>query len=181
MGISKKCVSVWLLILLAVVVIGLAINHTAQRRSCAEYHHNSDDSQVLQEANAGESRTPLDECVNDVTVDGNPSDLSQDPTSVLDIANVERNATGAASGDRLIELMSDPDIAEASKEFKNNPGFRHGSAKKLIPYLTTGLSKDEVSSLLGNPDKIDERGALWEYVLFYSLFIDIQFLSFQIL
>ena len=74
-----------------------------------------------------------------------------------------------------VGLLNDPAVLEASKEFKQRPGFRHGPAKTLIPHLKNGMSKNSVKTLLGDPDHVAEDGSLWKYTLFYSLFIDIRF------
>lgn len=69
------------------------------------------------------------------------------------------------------------EIAKASANFKSNSGFRYEPAKKLIPHLKTGMTTQEVSSLLGIPD--NERkfgdGILYEYSLFYSQLLEVIF------
>lgn len=44
------------------------------------------------------------------------------------------------------------EIANASKEFKEQVGFREAQAKKLLPYLKVGMNKKDIVSLLGKPD-----------------------------
>jgi hypothetical protein len=74
-------------------------------------------------------------------------------------------------------LKPEEEIAKASAEFKANPGFRQHTASKLVPHLRIGMTTNEVESLLGKPDNEREYGdgVLYEYVLFYSLFLDVQF------
>jgi hypothetical protein len=69
------------------------------------------------------------------------------------------------------------EIAKASAEFKANPGFRQLAASKLVPHLRIGMTTNEVENLLGKPDNVREHGdgVLYEYGLFYSLFINVQF------
>jgi len=69
------------------------------------------------------------------------------------------------------------EIAKASAEFKANPGFRQHAASKLVPHLRIGMTTNEVENLLGKPDNVREYGdgVLYEYGLFYSLFINVQF------
>jgi len=69
------------------------------------------------------------------------------------------------------------EIAKASAEFKANPGFRQHVASKLVPHLRIGMTTNEVESLLGKPDNVREYsdGVLYEYGLFYSLFINVKF------
>ncbi len=83
----------------------------------------------------------------------------------------------------IIFLMSDSganlerEVAKASAEFKANPGFRQHAASKLVPHLRIGMTTNEVENLLGKPDNVREHGdgVLYEYGLFYSLFINVQF------
>ena len=49
-----------------------------------------------------------------------------------------------------------PEIVRASKEFKAKAGYRVTEAKKLLPYLKVGMSKEEIRSLLGEPDSKKE-------------------------
>jgi len=47
-------------------------------------------------------------------------------------------------------------IANASKEFKEQVGYRETQAKKLLPYLKIGMHKEDIVSLLGEPDSKQE-------------------------
>lgn len=69
------------------------------------------------------------------------------------------------------------EIAKASAEFKANRGFRQHAASKLVPHLRIGMTTNEVESLLGKPDNEREYGdgVRYEYGLFYSQFLDVQF------
>jgi hypothetical protein len=69
------------------------------------------------------------------------------------------------------------EIAKASAQFKANPGFRQDAASKLVPHLRIGMTTNEVESLLGKPDSEREHGdgVRYEYGLFYSQFLDVQF------
>jgi outer membrane protein assembly factor BamE (lipoprotein component of BamABCDE complex) len=73
--------------------------------------------------------------------------------------------------------ITDPPLAEAIAEFKANPGFRQKVANKVLPHLEAGMTKEEVESVLGRPDRTEEnpRGVRWHYSLFYSMFVNIQF------
>jgi len=44
------------------------------------------------------------------------------------------------------------EIANASKEFKEQVGYRETQAKILLPYLKVGMHKEDIVSLLGEPD-----------------------------
>lgn len=67
-----------------------------------------------------------------------------------------------------------PEIVRASKEFKQS-GYRVTEAKKLLPYLKVGMSKEEIRSLLGEPDskKEFEYFACISYIVGRSNMIDV--------
>ena len=48
------------------------------------------------------------------------------------------------------------EIAVASKEFKEQMGHREDQAKILLPYLKVGMRKEDIISLLGEPDYKNE-------------------------
>jgi hypothetical protein len=60
-------------------------------------------------------------------------------------------------------------------EFRANPGSREASARRILPYLTNGVSAEEVVSLLGEPTEKSSDGSLWRYSVFYSKTIDLHF------
>ncbi|MHC4083673.1 MAG: hypothetical protein ACYSWZ_03040 [Planctomycetota bacterium] len=68
-----------------------------------------------------------------------------------------------------------PEIARASKEFKAKAGYRVTQAKKLLTYLKAGMSKEEIRSLLGEPDskKESEYYASISYIVGRSNMIDV--------
>jgi len=68
-----------------------------------------------------------------------------------------------------------PEIVSASKEFKAKAGYRVTEAKKLLPYLKVGMSKEEIRSLLGEPDskKGFEYFACISYIVGRSNMIDV--------
>ncbi len=68
-----------------------------------------------------------------------------------------------------------PEIVRASKEFKAKAGYRVTEAKKLLPYLKAGMSKEEIRSLLGEPDskKEFEYFACISYIVGRSNMIDV--------
>jgi hypothetical protein len=70
-----------------------------------------------------------------------------------------------------------PEISAAVAEFKANPGFRQKVANKVLPHVKAGMTQQEVKCILGKPDQIQKsaEGVRWQYSLFYSMFIDIQF------
>lgn len=67
------------------------------------------------------------------------------------------------------------EIVRASKEFKAKAGYRVTEAKKLLPYLKIGMSKEEIRSLLGEPDskKEFEYFACISYIVGRSNMIDV--------
>jgi hypothetical protein len=80
------------------------------------------------------------------------------------------------AGEDVTPPNNHPDIDDLSpviKEFKANPGFREGSAKKLLPRLTKGMAADAVAELLGAPTDKDDR--VWRYSVFYSKAIEVYF------
>jgi len=73
-----------------------------------------------------------------------------------------------------------PEIVQAIAAFKTDARYADDYAipRKLLPLLKTGLSKDEVEEILGEPSKKrtnDVGVAIWHYGLFYSQFIEIEF------
>ncbi|MHC4083675.1 MAG: hypothetical protein ACYSWZ_03030 [Planctomycetota bacterium] len=66
-------------------------------------------------------------------------------------------------------------IVKASAEFKANQNFRSEPAKKLVPQLIIGMTTKDVEALLGKPNKKYDNDLRWNYILDYSLFIDVQF------
>lgn len=68
-----------------------------------------------------------------------------------------------------------PEIVRASKEFKAQSGYRVTQAKILLPYLEAGMSKEEIRSLLGEPDskKESEYYASISYIVGRSNMIDV--------
>ncbi|MDH4240380.1 MAG: hypothetical protein OEW48_12530 [Phycisphaerae bacterium] len=68
-----------------------------------------------------------------------------------------------------------PEIVHASKEFKAKAGYRVNEAKILLPYLKVGMSKEEIRSLLGEPDskKGFEYFACISYIVGRSNMIDV--------
>ncbi len=75
-------------------------------------------------------------------------------------------------GDNRPEL--EREIAKASAEFKAQM-FRTEPAKKLVPLLKIGMTTREVEGLLGKPNKKADNDLFWNYVLDYSLFLDVRF------
>jgi len=67
------------------------------------------------------------------------------------------------------------EIAKASAEFKANQNFRSEPAKKLVPLLKIGMTTKDVEALLGKPNKKYRNDLRWNYILDYSLFINVQF------
>ncbi|MHC4086376.1 MAG: hypothetical protein ACYSU3_15830 [Planctomycetota bacterium] len=67
-----------------------------------------------------------------------------------------------------------PEVVRASKEFKQS-GYRVTQAKILLPYLKAGMSKEEIRSLLGEPDskKESEYYARISYIVGYSNFFTV--------
>jgi len=67
------------------------------------------------------------------------------------------------------------EIVHASKEFKAKAGYRVNEAKILLPYLKAGMSKEEIRSLLGEPDskKESEYYASISYIVGRSNMIDV--------
>ena len=76
------------------------------------------------------------------------------------------NITNKAAMNTTTNLSAE--LAQASTNFKANPGFRQEAAKKLIPLIKQGMNTNEVKALLGPPSSITENGQSWDYVLFYS-------------
>ena len=77
----------------------------------------------------------------------------------------------------MIDRTPSPEaeIAEASAEFKANQNFRSEPAKKLVPLLKIGMTTKDVEALLGKPNKKYDNDLGWNYILDYSLFINVQF------
>ena len=73
------------------------------------------------------------------------------------------------------QLKLSPEIVTASKEFKAQVGYRESQAKKLRPYLKTGMSKEQVKELLGEPDPGCASETHISYVLGYSQLLSIDF------
>jgi len=76
-----------------------------------------------------------------------------------------------------INKMSDNnrDIANASEKFKAQQYFRYEEAKKLVPQLKIGMTKQDIKSILGKPNIKDNNDLLWRYTLGYSQFISVSF------
>ena len=77
----------------------------------------------------------------------------------------------------MIDRTPSPEaqIAKASAEFKENQNFRSEPAKKLVPQLKIGMTTTDVEALLGKPNKKYRNDLRWNYILDYSLFINVQF------
>jgi outer membrane protein assembly factor BamE (lipoprotein component of BamABCDE complex) len=69
------------------------------------------------------------------------------------------------------------DVLAASREFKaHEPAFRDSSAEKLLPYIKTGMSREGVETLLGEPD--DQKTGGENHISYYvglSRIIEIDF------
>lgn len=92
-------------------------------------------------------------------------------------SGIESETENRSTPGNPAELLLEPEIAQASVEFKQNSelGLRPKPARKLLPHLKKGMSKTEVKALLGEPSKVSDDGLFWGYIVFYSQFIDIYF------
>lgn len=62
-------------------------------------------------------------------------------------------------------------------EFKSTLGNRTDLARKIIPLIKMGMTKDEVSALLGAPSSRHSNEQSWFYGVFYSTAIIVKFNS----
>jgi hypothetical protein len=69
------------------------------------------------------------------------------------------------------------EITKISQDFKTNYGSRKEAAVKLVPYIKIGMTKNEVETILGKPNRINDSDGFiyWFYSLDYSQFIGILF------
>ena len=74
--------------------------------------------------------------------------------------------------------MTAAEFENAKAKFKASPGFRTKEARMLLPVIVGGMTKEQVRSILGEPDR---KGALassdtvWNYTVFYSQSITVTF------
>ena len=87
----------------------------------------------------------------------------------------ERESESAVKGNNSGETSMPAELQSISTEFRANPGFREISARKIMPYLTTGMSAEEIERLLGQPTNKGYDGSLWRYSVFFSKSIDVYF------
>ena len=76
-------------------------------------------------------------------------------------------------------IQGSPEVAEAIHDFQNKPRHENDYAtpRILLALLKQGMSQNEVKEILGQPSSIstNDIGVYWNYGLFYSQFIEIQF------
>lgn len=103
--------------------------------------------------------------------------LDYHSNSMEKASGVESETQNRSTPEDPVGLLLDPEIAQASVEFKQNSGLdlRPKPARKLLPHLKKGMSKTEVKALLGEAGKVSDDGLFWGYIVFYSQFIDIYF------
>ena len=89
--------------------------------------------------------------------------------------------TGCQRQSQRTDSAHPPDIAAAIQAFQTKQGARNENdyavPRKLLPLLKPGLSQGAVREILGEPSRVstNDLGIFWNYGLFYSQFIDIQF------
>jgi hypothetical protein len=68
-------------------------------------------------------------------------------------------------------------VAKASAAFQTGLGGRYpndcASARTLLPWIEAGMTRADLKSLLGPPDRATDDS--WYYVLFYSMYLDVRF------
>ena len=67
------------------------------------------------------------------------------------------------------------ELARLTADFRAWRGDRVTLAEKLAPHLSVGMSKAEVSRMLGKPTRNASGGAVWVYTVFWSRRIDLYF------
>ena len=84
---------------------------------------------------------------------------------------------GTHAQKEVSEVALPVEVANANAAFKTGVGARYREnyavSRMLLPWIKTGMTKKEVESLLGPPDK--DSGGYWFYTLFYSMFIEVRF------
>jgi len=110
--------------------------------------------------------------------------LSDSPGTGPKRQSWSKNA-GAKDGDTAQDAPSKPEAAEgalaapmreASAAFKEKGNSdRRELARRLLPAIKKGLQRDQVSGILGSPDKQMENGQVWTYVLWYSSYLSVEF------
>ena len=70
------------------------------------------------------------------------------------------------------------EFENAKAKFKASPGFRTKEARVLFPMIIPGMTKEEVRSILGEPEEkgvLASSDSIWNYSVFYSQLISVTF------